>query len=52
MILYGKQVADALRGQYAEQIEENARRTHGKRTLTVIRDDTSDKGYLAEEDAE
>ena len=47
MILYGKPVADALREQYAERIEENARRTHGKRTLTVIKDDTSDKGYLA-----
>ena len=47
MILYGKPVADALREQYAERIEENARRTHGKRTLTVIRDETSDKGYLA-----
>ena len=47
MILYGKPVADALREQYAERIEENARRTHGKRTLTVIEDDTSDKGYLA-----
>ncbi len=43
MILYGKPVADALREQYAEQIEENAWR----RTLTVIKDDTSDKGYLA-----
>lgn len=47
MILYGKPVADALREQYAERIEENARRTHGKRTLTVIKDETSDKGYLA-----
>ena len=47
MILYGKPVADALREHYAEQIEENARRTHGKRTLTVIKDETSDKGYLA-----
>lgn len=47
MILYGKPVADALREQYAERIEENARKTHGKRTLTVIKDDTSDKGYLA-----
>lgn len=47
MILYGKPVADDLREQYAERIEENARRTHGKRTLTVIKDDTSDKGYLA-----
>lgn len=47
MILYGKPVSDALREQYAERIEENARRTHGKRTLTVIKDDTSDKGYLA-----
>lgn len=47
MILYGKPVADALREQYAERIKENARRTHGKRTLTVIKDETSDKGYLA-----
>ena len=47
MILYGKPVADALREQYAERIEENARRTHGKRTLTVIKDETSDKVYLA-----
>ena len=46
MILYGKPVADALREQYAWRIEENARKTHGKRTLTVIKDDTSDKGYL------
>lgn len=43
MILYGKPVADALREQYAEQIEAMA----WKRTLTVIKDDTSDKGYLA-----
>ena len=43
MILYGKPVADALREQYAECIEAMAR----KRTLTVIKDDTSDKGYLA-----
>ena len=47
MILYGKPVADALREQSAERIEENARKTHGKRTLTVIKDETSDKGYLA-----
>ena len=47
MILYGKPVADALREQYAERIEENARKTRGKRTLMVIKDDTSDKGYLA-----
>lgn len=47
MILYGKPVADALREQYAKRIEENARKTNGKRTLTVIKDDTSDKGYLA-----
>lgn len=47
MILYGKPVADALREQYAERIEENARKTNRKRTLTVIKDDTSDKGYLA-----
>lgn len=43
MILYGKPVADALREQYAEQIDAMA----WKRTLTVIKDDTSDKGYLA-----
>lgn len=43
MILYGKPVADALREQYAERIEEMA----WKRTLTVIKDETSDKGYLA-----
>ena len=43
MILYGKPVADALREQYAEWIDKIA----GKRTLTVIKDDTSDKGYLA-----
>ena len=43
MILYGKPVADALREQYAERIEKMAWR----RTLTVIKDDTSDKGYLA-----
>ncbi len=47
MILYGKPVSDALREQYAERIDENARKTRGKRTLTVIKDDTSDKGYLA-----
>ena len=43
MILYGKPVADSLREQYAERIEAMA----WKRTLTVIKDDTSDKGYLA-----
>ena len=43
MILYGKPVADALREKYAEWIEAMA----WKRTLTVIKDDTSDKGYLA-----
>lgn len=43
MILYGKPVADALREQSAERIEAMA----WKRTLTVIKDDTSDKGYLA-----
>ena len=43
MILYGKPVADALREQYdAEWIEAMA----WKRTLAVIKDDTSDKGYL------
>lgn len=43
MILYGKPVADALREQCAERIEAMA----WKRTLTVIKDETSDKGYLA-----
>lgn len=43
MILYGKPVADALREQYAERIEA----MKWKRTLTVIKDETSDKGYLA-----
>ena len=43
MILYGKPVADALREQYAEWIEAMA----WKRTLTVIRDETADKRYLA-----
>ena len=43
MILYGKPVSDALREQYAERIEAMA----WKRTLTVIKDETSDKGYLA-----
>lgn len=43
MILYGKPVADALRERYAEWIEAMA----WKRTLAVIKDDTSDKGYLA-----
>lgn len=43
MILYGKPVADALREQYAERIEAMA----WKRTLTVIKDETSDKVYLA-----
>lgn len=43
MILYGKPVADALREQSAERIEAMA----WKRTLTVIKDDTSDNGYLA-----
>lgn len=43
MILYGKPVADALREQYAERIEAMA----WKRTLTVIRDETEDKRYLA-----
>lgn len=43
MTLYGKPVADALREQYAEWIEAMA----WKRILTVIKDDTSDKGYLA-----
>lgn len=43
MILYGKPVADALREQYAERIEAMT----WKRTLTVIRDETEDKRYLA-----
>ena len=43
MILYGKPVADALREQYAERIEAMA----WKRTMTVIRDETEDKRYLA-----
>lgn len=43
MILYGKPVADALREQYAERIEAMS----WKRTLTVIRDETEDKRYLA-----
>ena len=42
MILYGKPVADALREQYAERIEEMA----WKRTLAVIWDNTSDRNYL------
>ena len=48
MILYGKPVADALREHYAEWIEAMA----WKRTLTVIKDETSDKGYLAAIEAE
>ena len=47
MILYGKPVADALREKYAERIEENARKTHGKRTLTVLVDGSEDPKYLA-----
>lgn len=43
MILYGKPVADALREQYAEQIEEMA----WQRTLTVIADGTEDPHYLS-----
>ena len=43
MILYGKPVADSLREQYAERIEA----MEWKRTLTVIKNETSDKGYLA-----
>lgn len=43
MILYGKPVADALREQYEERIEA----MEWKRTLTVIRDETEDKRYLA-----
>lgn len=44
MILYGKPVADALREQYAEQLEEMA----WERTLTVIADGTEDPHYLSE----
>ena len=43
MILYGKPVADALREQHAERIEAMA----WKRTMTGIKNETSDKGYLA-----
>ena len=43
MTLYGKPVADALRKQYAERIDAMA----WKRTLAVIKNETSDKGYLA-----
>lgn len=43
MTLYGKPVADALREKYAEWIEAMA----WKCTLTVIKNETSDKGYLA-----
>lgn len=43
MILYGKPVADALREQYAEQIESMA----WKRTLTVKIDGTEDQTYLS-----
>lgn len=43
MILYGKPVADALREQYAERIEEMA----WKRTLTVKIDGTEDQTYLS-----
>ena len=43
MILYGKPVANGLREQSAEWIEAMA----WKRTLTVIRDETEDKRYLA-----
>lgn len=43
MILYGKPVSDALRKKYEERIEAMA----WKRTLTVIKDETSDKVYLA-----
>lgn len=43
MILYGKPVADALREQYAERIEENA----WQRTLTVKIDGTEDQTYLS-----
>lgn len=43
MILYGKPVADALRKQYAEQIDENA----WQQTLTVLVDGFEDPQYLA-----
>lgn len=43
MILYGKPVADALREQYAERIDEMA----WQRTLLVLKDNTTDKQYLA-----
>ena len=43
MILYGKPVADALREQYAEKIEEMAWRE----TLTVLVDGSEDPQYLA-----
>lgn len=43
MILYGKPVADALREQYAERIEENA----WQQTLTVLVDGSEDPQYLA-----
>lgn len=43
MILYGKPVADGLREQYAEQIEENA----WQQTLTVLVDGSEDPQYLA-----
>ena len=43
MILYGKPVADALREQYAERIVAMA----WQRTLLVLKDNTTDKQYLA-----
>ncbi len=43
MILYGKPVADALREQYAEWIEEMA----WQQTLTVLVDGSEDPQYLA-----
>lgn len=43
MILYGKPVADALREQYAERIEENS----WQQTLTVLVDGSEDPQYLA-----
>lgn len=43
MILYGKPVADALREQYAEWIEENA----WQEILTVLVDGSEDPQYLA-----
>lgn len=43
MILLGKPVAEALRKEY----EANAPKSKGGRVLTVICDETTDRGYLA-----